>query len=406
MSKPQFLTALDIGSSVIKGISVIKKDNTDEYEVFAKAELPSLGVRRGVVQEPHIISEKISKIVRDLETATGEEISDVIININGSNIFVEKSKGKVAISRADGNISKEDVNRVIETAEAISLPPNTQILETVNTDFLVDGEAIRDPVGMSGRALEADTLMLCVKNVLKNSLEEALEISECNIIDIVPSIIASCRSVLSIEQKELGVVLLDIGGGTTSMAVFEEGKLIHLAIFPVGSDNITNDIAIGLQTEVSLAEDFKRRFGLEIPKATIRKNKKGEDNKNPENVAYNQKELAKIVDSRIYEIFYLIQEELKKIGKDRKLPAGAIITGGGAKIKGVVDYAKKQLKIPVQLGFPKNFINQMESDAIKDPAWSTICGLAMFGLDNVKDFGSSKGGFGSAIKKFFKLFKP
>lgn len=406
MSKPQFLTAIDVGSSLIKGICVIKKDGADEYEVFAKSETPSLGVRRGVVSEPQRVAEKIVRVIKELSSSTGEEICDAIININGSNIFVERSKGKVAISRADGNISKEDVARVIDTAEAISLPPNTHLLETANIDFVVDGDAIRDPVGMSGRALEADVLMLCVKNVLKSSLEEALENADCAIMDMVPSILASCKSVLSLEQKDLGVALIDIGGGTTSMAVYEEGKLIHLAIFPVGSDNITNDIAIGLQTEVHLAEDFKRKFGLIIPKPVLKKIKKGET-QTEEVLTYNQKELAKIVDSRVYEIFSLIREELKKIGRERKLPAGIVITGGGAKINGIVDYAKKELKLPVMIGFPKNFINQLESDIIKDPAWSTICGLAMFGLDNVKSFDSSKNsGIGSAIKKFFRLFKP
>lgn len=406
MSKPQFLTAIDVGSSLIKGMCVIKKADSDEYEVFAKSETPSLGVRRGVVSEPQRVAEKIIKVIKELSSSIGEEICDAIININGSNIFVEKSKGKVAISRADGNISKEDVARVVDTAEAISLPPNTHLLETVNIDFVVDGDPIRDPVGMSGRALEADVLMLCVKNVLKSSLEEALENADCAVMDMIPSILASCKSVLSLEQKDLGVALIDIGGGTTSMAVYEEGKLVHLAIFPVGSDNITNDIAIGLQTEVRLAEDFKRKFGLIIPKAVVKKPKKGET-PTEESFIYNQKELSKIVDSRMYEIFSLVKEELKKIGRDRKLPAGIIITGGGAKINGIVEYAKKELKLPVSIGCPKNFINQLESDIIRDPAWSAICGLAMFGLDNVKNFDSGKNNsIGSAIKKFFRLFKP
>ncbi len=411
MPKPNFITEIDIGTHSIKGISVLKKRDLEEFEVFAKKELHSYGIRRGIVNDSLKVAETIDKVLASLSEKIGQEITEAFININGSHIFVEKSRGKVAISRADGRISKEDALRVLENAKAFNLPPNKEILEIPTKEYFVDNDAIGDPVGMEGRALELEILTVCIKSVFKKNLEDAVYQANCNTISITPCAIAAANAVLSPEQRELGAVVIDIGSATTNLAVYEEDKLIHIAVFPVGSGHITNDIAIVLKTSIETAEKFKRDFGLEVPKSKKRKTaKKDLPEQKIEDIAYSQKELTQIITCRTGDIFNFIKQELKKVGKDKKLPAGAVLVGGGSKLKGITEFAKKELKLPITIGVPRKFYGVMEDDELdlsKDPSYSTICGLVANDESNTLSVGHSRTGNAfSWIKKIFKLFKP
>ncbi len=406
MSKIRFFTGIDIGTHSIKGVCVIKRPESEEYEVFAKAEIPSFGVRKGVVENPEKVSEKIRILAKELSNVTGQKIEEACININGSHIFVKQSRGAVAISRADDQISKEDIERVIQAAEAISLPSNKEVLKVFPNEFTVDDQSgIKDPIGMKGTRLESDIIALCAFAPYKRYLANSVLDADLQVIDIIPSTIASARSVLTFEQKELGVALLDMGAGTTGLSIFDEGKLIHSTVFPIGAANITNDIAIGLRTSIEKAEKIKRQFSLKGKSKKEAKNKRkdfyeGMDQEQ-EKLDFNYKDLQKIISSRLFEIFRLVNEELKKIQKNGKLPAGVVLVGGGAKIPGIAEFAKKELKLPAQIGYPAGFIN-IEND----PALCALCGLAIYGVETEEGSGPGDGGFFHKMKKFLKTFIP
>lgn len=406
MSKVRFFTGLDIGSHSIKGICVAKRPESEEYEVYAKTDIVSFGIRKGVVENPQKVTEKIKLLIRELSQMTGEKIEDVCININGSHIFAKQSRGTVAISRADDQISKEDVNRVIQAATAISLANNKEVLKVFPSEFVVDDQSdIKDPVGMKGTRLETEITALCAFAPYKRYLANAVLDADLQINDIIPSPIAAARAVLTPEQKELGVALLDLGAGTTGLAVYEEGKMIHSCIFPVGSSNITNDIAIGMRTSIDEAEKIKKNFSLKgrakkEPKAR-KKNQDESNNIEMEKIIFNYRELHSIVAARLSEIFKSVNEELKKIQKQGKLPAGIIITGGGAKIPGIVDFARKELKLPAQIGRVLSFTNIED-----DPTFGTLCGLVICNSELEGEEPQNRGNFWSKVKRFFKSFIP
>lgn len=410
MSKAYFAIGLDIGSGSIKGICATRKKETEQYEVFAKAEIPSFGVRKGVVEIPEKVSEKVAMLVKELSAATSSKIHGACININGSRIFGKQSKGNVVIANANEIISEDDMLRALEAAKAISLTPNNEVLDVFPNEYIVDSEnGIKDPVGMKGTRLEADIMAVCAFNPHKKYLTDCILDADVEIEDIIPSPLAAASSVLTPEQKELGTILIDFGAGTTSLAVFEEGKLIHLAIFPIGSNNITNDIAIGLRTSVEMAERVKRDYKVKAPKKPAKSKKSkvvsfddDQEVKEEPIISYNHKFLEKIIGSRLAEVFSLISDELKKIGRQGRLPGGAVIVGGGAKLAGIVDYSKKYLGLPTRIGYPQGFLG-----IDPDPSLAVLCGLVMDrDIEVVKSGPGFFSAIGKAIAKALKFFIP
>lgn len=409
MSRAIFAIGLDIGSGSIKGICASKKKDSENFEVLAKSEITSFGVRKGVVENPEVVSEKVQTIVKELQQATGHKIEDACININGSRIFTKASRGTVAISRADDLISEEDVDRVVQAAEAISLTSNNEMLKVFPLDYAVDNEfGIKDPVGMKGTRLEADILAVCAFGPHKRYLTNAVLDADLQVLDILPSPVAAAYAVLAPEQMELGTAVIDIGASTTGLAVYEEGKLVHTAIFPIGSNNITNDIAICLQIPVEVAERIKRDFKVRAPsKTTVKKTKSriktGEEVPVVEDITlnFNHKELNKIIFSRMEEILTIVEAELKKIGRQGKLPGGVVLVGGGSKLSGVLDLAKRKIKLPCQIGYPRNF-----SGLDPDPGLSVLCGLAAGYAQCEEEGGAAMPSIGSWFKKLLKYFIP
>lgn len=409
MPKNRIIIGLDIGTNEIKALAVAVNQENKALEVLGQVRCPSFGVRRGVVVKPEEVSKRIFEVLSQLQQEIGQRIEDVYTNIGGSHIFTTPSSGSIVVSRADQRISEEDKNRVIQTAQTFSLPSNKEILNIFPTEFIVDGQGqIKDPLNMHGLKLEVKILALCafspfLKNLTAAVLEEGIQIS-----DITPSVLASARAVLTPQQKELGVCLLDIGAGTTAMAVYEEGDLVHLAVFPVGSELITHDIAIGLKTDVEMAERIKKEFGTCILKGSLSKKEKitqQEHQGNGEPLIFTHKILAKIIEARVSEIFELAIAELKKISLKKSLAGGIVLTGGGSLLPKIVELAKKEMKLPVRLGLPKG----MEG-LNGDLTLSTAAGLVLEAADLEKDDGGlmpvfSKG-FGGKIKKAFKFFIP
>lgn len=405
MAKTNIITGLDIGTGTIKGLTVLKRQDSSEFEILGQTQKFSLGIRKGVITDPEVVSRNVRWVINQLQSESGQRIKDVYINLGGSHIFCTLSHGTVVVSRADQKISQEDIDRVLQSAQAFSLPMNKEIIEIFPREFVVDGEkGIKQVLGMKGVKLEVDALALCAFSPYFSNLTKAVLDSDVQIDDIIPSALAAAKAVLTPHQKELGVALVDIGSGTTSLAVYSEGDLIHTAVFPIGSAHITNDIAIGLQTDIEMAEKIKKEFGACILNGSAR-NKKEKVLISPKgpHLVFSRKILTKIVEARVSEILNLIQKELKKISPPVLLPAGIILTGGGAKMTKIVDLAKKQLKLPVKLGYPQAF-----SGIERDSTLSTVCGLVLEGANWTREsaFSGSGQGIVNKLKRIFRIFIP
>src|SRR3989344_312555 len=347
------IAGLDIGGHSLKMV-VARIGEQGELEIIGAAEEPSSGVRRGAVVNPEEVAKRISILRQRLEQMISRRIDEVTVNIGGSHIFVMPSHGIVAVSRADGSISEEDVERVLQAAQALSLDPNKEVINTFPRQFIIDGsEGLKDVVGMRGVRLEVDVLALCAFAPYMRHLTTGVLGSGLSISDIMPSPLASAQAVLSPQQRELGSAVIDIGAGTTSLAVFEEGDLIHTTVLPIGSENISKDIAIGLRTEPNIAEQIKLMFG-----GVGLRGKKAQKASLPDGsqLSFSQALLTRIIEARVKEIFQLVNKELKQISRQGKLPAGIVLTGGGAKLPFISDFAKKELKLSAKLGVPGQHI--------------------------------------------------
>jgi len=401
------ITGLDVGTS--KVASCIGQKRETGLDIIGVGLAPCAGLRKGMVVD---IEETISAISASLEQAermAGVPVEDAFVGIGGAHITSSNSKGVIAVSRADGEISSEDTDRVVEAARAISMPTNREILHVIPRFYIVDGqEGIKDPVGMTGIRLEVETHVIggstpVIKNLTKCVYQAGVEID-----DLVFNGLATASAYLSKKQKEIGVVLADIGAGTTELTVFEEGTILHSAVLPVGSAHITNDIAIGLRTSIDTAEQIKLEYGLakservEDEEIDLSKIDPQEESK------ASLKYIAEIIEARFSEIFNLIGEELKGIGREATLPGGIILVGGGAKIDGVVDVAKETLKIPAQVGTPVIKATGM-IDKLQDPVYAVSVGVLNWGFAAVEKGTGEVGGLKKAtsgIKKFFKNFIP
>ena len=416
MSKGDVLIGIDIGTSSIRTVVAQKQNDDSKLLILGIGESASHGISSGIITD---IEEAANSIIQSKEKAeriTGIPIEHAYISVNGNHISSQFSKGVVAVSRADGEISEEDVNRVITAAQAISMPNNREIIGVVPCNYTIDGqEKIKDPVGMSGVRLEINTLIVegtapFIKNLIKCVQRCGID---ADIEDLAFAPLAAAKAVLSKRQKELGVVVIDIGKGTTGVSVFEDGNVLHLAVLPVGAGHITNDIAIGLKIPIDTAEKIKLEYGAAIAQDIAKKDKINiADIDQNEEGEFSRKYIAEIIEARIEEIFSMADKELKKVDRSGMLPAGVVLTGGGAKMPEIVKLAKKVLRLPAQIGFPKELNGVV--DKVDDPSFATVIGLIMWDTDENGMFSSEKSGFklpsfnkvGQKIRKIFKTFLP
>ncbi|MEI6288316.1 MAG: cell division protein FtsA [bacterium] len=380
MPKDSLITGVDIGSTAIRVVVGQKsRDGNEKLKIIGAVESPAHGVSKGVVTSVEDAVSSISSALEKIERMVGQPVEHAWVGISGSHIITQESKGVVAVSKTDGEVRAEDVERVIEAARAVATPPNYEILHVIPKSFSVDSQTnIKDPIGMTGIRLEVDTqiiqgLTAQIKNLTKCVYRTGLDID-----DLVLSILANSESVLTGRQKELGVVLVNIGGATTSIAVFEENDLLHAAVLPMGSEYITSDIAIGLRISIDTAEKIKIREG-----SCLSENFKKQDEVRYEAVGgteegeFSKKTVAEYIEARVEEILERVDKELKKIGKSGMLPAGVVLTGAGAKIDGLVETAKRVLRLPASLGYPQELISNL--DKISDLSFSTAVGLVVWG---------------------------
>ena len=411
MAKEAIIVGLDIGSQTIKILGAVHDQNSDLYRVYFFEEVPSVGVSKGRIRDEKALTKKLADLFEKIEEKYNIKLDTVISNISGSRLELAGNRASISVGGANGKVSEVDKERVLEDVKAINLGNNKKIIKIFPKEWSLDGEKeIADPFGLQGIRLELDAAILTCFSSDREILDNAIFNAGVDIEDLIPTPFADANAILNETQKELGVVLVDIGAGTTSMIVYEEGKLIDLAIFPVGASHITNDIAIGLQTEINVAEKIKREYGLggstnkkieiNTPSFLIDEDEEDVDEKNK--LVFTEKNLKDITEPRVSEIFDFIKERLKVIGKE-KLPAGVVITGGGANLKGLEEFAKKEFKLPAKIVCCDKFIGLER----RDPAYSTVCGLILTGsdFDGAEDLREEKG-ISSKIKDFFKNLVP
>ncbi len=384
--KENIIAGLDIGSTGVRlVVGQINKNSDDSgLQIIGAVNSPSQGISKGVVKSIDDVTSSIAACLEKSERLVGAPIESVWVSINSPYIKCEKSQGVVAIGRNDGEIGQDDVERALEAARALSVPPNYEILHVIPVRFTVDSqEDIKDPIGMTGVRLEVETLIIQGLSTQIKNLTKAIFRTKLDIEDLVLSPLAAAEAVIDQKQKELGSALINIGASTTSIAVFEESELLHTAVIPVGSEHITSDIAIGLRCPINLAERIKLDYGSADPTNFNKKDQVDiteltkELGAEGELTVLSRKYLAEIIEARVEEIFKLIDDELKKIERSRMLPGGVFLIGGGSRMKDIVNIAKKQLGLPVSLGTNK-FVDAVV-DKVNETEYLNALGLTVWG---------------------------
>lgn len=374
------ICGIDIGSRAIRMVAAEPIEGARGIRIIGAAEAPAEGVRRGTITSMEDAVAGIASASEQLERMIGSPISSAWASVSGPYITTRSSRGVVAVARTDGEVQEGDVERALEAARAGSTPPNFEVLHIIPRSYALDHQAgIRDPIGMTGSRLEVEAsivqaLSSHVRNLTKAIFQAGLEID-----DLALGILATAEAVTTPRQRELGVVVVNIGATTTSLVVEEEGDVVHLAVIPIGAEHVTSDIAIGLRISLDAAERLKLAVGV----AQSRGVKKQEEvdleevtgAEEPQRVS--RKYLAEIIEARTEEIFEHVDRELTQAGKSGSLPAGCVLVGGGARLPGVVEVAKRKLRLPVVVGKP-NGVDSVVERAF-DPTFATAVGLVVWG---------------------------
>ncbi len=380
------IVGLDLGTTKIATI-VAEVDPENNLRVVGVGTSPSDGLRRGVVVNLDKTVQSIVKAVEEAELMAGVKVEAVYAGIAGDHIRSINSKGVIAVSRQGNEITKQDVERVIEQAKAVAIPMDREIIHVIPQDFIVDDQhGIRDPVGMSGVRLEAEVHIVTGAVTSAQNIYKSIERAGLRVIDLVLQPLASSLAVLNSDERELGTALLDIGGGTTDLALFFEGSIRHTAVIGLGGNNVTNDIAIGLRTPASQAEVLKKKQGSAMQSLV----KQDEMIKVPgvggrEEREVSRQVLASIIEPRMEEIFSLSQREIKRTDYADLLAAGVVLTGGTASMQGMAELAEQIFNLPVRIGYPQGVGGLV--DSVKDPIHATGVGLVLYG------FQEGEGGF-------------
>jgi len=380
MTKQRYICGIDIGSQYVRVVAGDVSPESGDFYILGAFEVPSEGISKGMISSIENAVSSVTACLEGVERMTGIPIKQAYVGISGNHIISMHSKGVVAVSRANGEIQESDVERVIDAAQAVATPANYEILHVIPRSFTIDHQiGIKDPVGMTGVRLEVDTeiiqgLSTQIKNVSKVLFRAGVAVE-----DLVVGSLACAESALSKRQKELGVAILNMGSQTTSVAVFEDGDLVSTFVLPLGSAHITNDIAIGLRTSIDVAERIKLECGTAVPDEIGKKEVIHlSDFSSNEDGEVLKRHVAEIIEARVEELFGMVDREFTKLGKSGLLPAGIVITGGGAKLPGILEVAKRKFRLPASVGFPQHI--QTAIDKVNDVTFTTAIGLALWGF--------------------------
>ncbi|MEK7506557.1 MAG: cell division protein FtsA [Patescibacteria group bacterium] len=393
--RQQLICGIDIGNTAVKTVIAEINRELSRPQIIAIASVPSGGLRRGVVVDMEETIANIGQSVKQAEAMAGAKISRAYVSINGLHIKSQLSHGVIAVSRADNEISQYDIERVVDAAAAISIPANREVIHIMPRNFIIDGqEHVKNPLGMKGVRLEADVLIIDGLSPYIRNLAKCLNANDLEVAEFIFTPLATAKAVLDKHQKEHGVLNLDCGGGLSTLALFHEGELIHAATLPVGSRHITNDLAIAFRTSMDRAEDIKCQHGFAgSDDVSIKDHIDLSELLEEEKFIIPKKQIARIVDARVSELFDLIGDEMKKVQHGYLLPAGVVLAGGGANLSGLAALTKNRLKLSVKIGGSQTeqILPGAAASRISDPSFATAIGLVIWGIE--KEFQSKGGSF-------------
>lgn len=374
---PEHFVGLDIGTSMVRCVvGMFDQNGSNNPSIIGHGSAPNQGMRRGTVVHAEEVSEAIIKAVTEAERISGVTIRQATINVNGAHVEGMNSQGVIAISAADREITAEDRLRVEEAATIVNLPQNREIVQFFAKNYSLDGQKnIKDPVGMHGVRLEVDAHIVTASTPNMSNLDMALEKAEIAISHHTVSSLAAAEAVLTRSQKEAGTLLLDIGAGTTNMIIFEDGEVQHVAVIPIGGQHITNDLAIGLKTDLEIAEAVKLQHADLRPdskKPTISVKVGGRTEH------FSGDDLAMIIEARVDELLDFIEKELTKIKKAGKLPGGVVLTGGSAKMPGIADFTRERLQLSSRVAKLENVGGLV--DTVEDQSYTVVVGLMLLDM--------------------------
>lgn len=387
----QIITGLDIGSTAVRIAvgQVVPAQNglRSHLQIIGTAEVASEGIQKGSITSIEEAVSTISHVLEEVEHMVGQPVERVWVGVSGSHILSQESRGVVAVAKTDGEISEEDMVRVVEAAQTVATPLNYEVLHVLPRSFTVDGQTgIKDPVGMTGLRLEVDAQIIFGATPYVKNITKAVYRTGVDIDDLVLSMLATAEVILTSRQKDLGVAVVDIGGSTTTLLVFEGGTILHSAVIPIGSNHVTNDLALGLKTSIDVAERVKITVGECMAEEVHKKDIINLADFGGEDEVVPKKFIAEIINARVAEIMYKINLELNKIQRKALLPSGVVFTGGGAKLRGIIDCAKFELRMNAAYGFPSGI--ESATDKINDLSFTTAVGLVQWGMSVLQKTGS------------------
>ena len=408
MSDSQIVVGLDVGTT--KVVTLIAEIQDDQLEVIGVGIVPSRGIKKGIVVNTDEVVESIEASVDKAEQQSGFKIVSAFVGIGGAHISTQSSQGVVAVRHHDRQIMSDDVQRALDAARVVTVPTDREIVHVLPRHFIVDGQdGIKNPVGMLGHRIEVQTTIVSGAMTSVNNLARCVERAGIGLDSLVLEPLAAGEAVLTEAERDIGVALIDIGGGTTDVAVFTEGALAFGWVLPVGGFQISNDIAVGLRAPFAAAEEIKIRHGFAIPTLI-------EDDRQIDVSSFDQGEgrpvsrraVSEIIEPRMEETFELVHEQLSKAGFD-SLPAGVVLSGGTAQLGGLRRLAHEIFQAPVRIGVPTGVYGL--TDQIVTPAFATSVGLLKWGLDQEFESTPSRRvpaltGFGSAVGRWLRNFLP
>ena len=404
----RYAVGIDVGTTMIRCVVGHVDTTTGTPTIVGVGEYPNSGMRKGSVSNLNGPSEAIDKALGDAERMSGYQVNDATVSINGSHILSTRTDGVIAVGMSDHEVNEEDLYRIEDVATTGKVPANRKILKVVPFNYTLDGQGgIKDPLGMTGTRLEISANVVSAMAPYVANLEKAVEGATVRPNDVVPSVMAAATAVLDDSQMENGVAVIDLGGATTGVAVYEEGDLQYVGVVPYGGVNVTNDLAIGLKIDPEIAEKVKLQHASAVnrnksSKVTVKHDK--------ETLEFDIADIDEIVEARLEEIFEAVNKELEKAGRAGRLPSGAVLAGGASNMKSIVDFAKNQLGVAVRRGKAKGYGGVV--DNVNKPEFAAAIGLMLADINpdgyhsvaaDASKTGAKSGGFLSSL---FNRFRP
>jgi cell division protein FtsA len=414
----KIITGLDIGSTAIRVVvgQLLPAEANERVHIIGAVSVPSRGISRGTIISIEEAVTSISTAIEAAERIAGLPIEDAYVGVSAAQTLSQTSRGVIGVSRSDGEIKNEDVERAVEAAKMVATPANYEILHVLPKSYTVDGQiGVRDPVGMTGIRLEVESLIIQGLSSHLRNLTKCVHRTGIEIDALVLGSLAAAEAVTNPRERDLGVAVVIVGAASSALVVYEGGDVLAVASVPVGAEHITSDIAIGLRTSLDVAEKIKLSFGSAAPKDIAKKEEIDLSEQGaPDSEMVSRKYVCEIIEARAEEICEKVDRELRKIDRSGLLPAGVVLTGGGAKLAGFTEVAKRVLRLPAAIGYPSGVSSI--TDKASDAAFAPAVGLVLWG-SQVESVGADRGGnimgklggigvVGRGVKKLFKSLIP